>query len=151
MKVTESPSQGIRIKGMLAKLALTDPARFYSTFRAEAGIRYLRTMWDALGANLPVDAPVSADDVTLETCGEFLVLRLPVPTRKGEAFALAISGEVEGQVRVFLLELADAIAGSRVAAVVELDLEGKIACGLTTDVTTAGFIDHIRMVAAHPL
>lgn len=142
-------AQGNRIKYLLARMALSDPPRFWSTFADVGGHAYLTALWSGLGDELPPSMRMAPHGCSVEIHDAALVLRFPTPSVRGEPYALAFKTG-GGRARVYLMEKADAaVAHLGLAMVVEITSEGRVALGPILKVDSAAFLAHIVEAPMH--
>lgn len=136
-------AQGNRIKYLLARMALSDPPRFWTTFADVGGLGYLTALWSGLGDELPAAMRVAPNGCSVQVLDDALVLRFPTPRVRGEPFALAFRTS-SGRARVYLMEKADAaVAHLGLAMVVEITDEGRVALGPLLKIDNASFLTHV--------
>lgn len=101
-----------RVKYLLAQMALQDPAAFRARFGPGGDPRYLELLWRALGEELDPTDRVPADGVSTwhrpgsAQVAELIVLTLPRPTARNQAFFLALRLAPDHTCRLFCLESA---------------------------------------------
>jgi hypothetical protein len=131
---------------MLAAMAFEDPSRFAATFRAPTGVTYLQKLWDGLGRELPQETRVSGSTASIELTDEIILLRLPEPCERNEAFAVAVAFGGEGP-RVFLLERSEIPSLPHIRAMVaEVSPNKRSNLGPLDDTDNAAFIARVREI-----
>lgn len=98
-----------QMKYLLAQMALQSPGRFFAKFQPEGDTAYLADLWTAFGLQLEPAERVAAAGIAAwhrapeaDVC-EAVVITLPPPTQRGEAYYLGALS-VDGGCRVFCLE-----------------------------------------------
>ncbi|QWF16287.1 hypothetical protein [Lysobacter capsici] len=139
----------MKAKYMLASSALQDPVWFVNTFAADSGEEALRKYWRLLGEDLPDEDRVEGeglqvDRVRLGADGpKLLVLTLPAPQRRNEAYYLA-AALLPGKLRFFCLESSlSAIDGSATTVLAELAPEGRYNWGPGSVAQVRDFVESL--------
>jgi hypothetical protein len=101
----------MQMKYLLARMAIQNPERFFATFGPSGDAAYLADLWAAIGQNLPPDQQVPSAGATVwhRPVGqgpEIVVLTLPPPAARNEAYFVAAVRPAGGGCRVFCLERA---------------------------------------------
>jgi hypothetical protein len=110
-KFVDARQHHVQMKYVLAQLAIRDPARFFASFGPGGDAAYLSNLWAALGQSLPTEQQVSSDGAAVwhQKLGEgveLLVLTLPPPAARNEAYFVGAVRFSERGCRVFCLEQA---------------------------------------------
>jgi hypothetical protein len=111
-RMANASAHHIRVKYLLAQMALQDPAGFRARLGPGGDPRYLELLWRALGQELAEEDRVAADGIaTWHRPGaadeaEVLLLTLPRPTTRNEAWFLALRIAPDRSCRLFCLESA---------------------------------------------
>ena len=110
--MTHPGAHHTRVKYLLAQMALQDPAAFRARLGPGGDPRYLELMWRAVGQELEeADRVAAAGTATWHRppapdVAELLLLTLPRPTARNQAFFLALRISADSTCRLFCLESA---------------------------------------------
>lgn len=110
--MTKAAAHHVRVKYLLAQMALQDPAAFHARFGPGGDPRYLELLWRAVGEELPEDEQIPSDGVATwhrpaaGAVAELLLLTFPCPTTRNQAYFLALRIGADGRCRLFCLERA---------------------------------------------
>lgn len=139
-------AKSLELKYLMARMALEDPGRFWSTFDSEGGADYLTHLWCAMH-ELPLEAVSGiANEIGIERRGEVLVLTLPAPREPNDPFALAVVGNGK-RIRFFVLESSPTPAP---AFLIEISMNGRASFGPMPDSSNDGFSRRVAEIAGAP-
>lgn len=101
----------MQMKYLLAQMAIQNPERFFATFGPGGDASYLADLWAAVGQKLSTDQQVPSAGVAVwhRPAGDgpaVVVLTLPPPATRNEAYFVAAVRPAGGGSRVFCLERA---------------------------------------------
>src|SRR5262245_46348005 len=109
--VAEARQHHMQMKYLLAQMAIQNPERFFAIFGPRGDAAYFPDLWSAVGQSLATDqrVPSAGAAVWHQQAGEgpeVLVLILPPPATRNEAYFVAAVRLPDGGCRVFCLERA---------------------------------------------
>lgn len=153
--MTESTrAQHMKAKYLLASSALQDPVWFVNTFGAASGEEALLKFWRLLGEDMPAEDRVVAevmpiDRVQLNADGpKLLVLNLPPPAKRNEAYYLA-AALLPGRLRIFGLESSVSVSdGTATTVLAEFAPEGRYHWGPGRSAKVRDFVEQIGSILA---
>lgn len=153
----EQPRQHhMQMKYMLAQMAFLNPDRFFTTFGPGGDPNFLSDLWTSMGQSLPAEEQVSsagagvwyrpADDGL-----EVLVLTLPAPAARNEAYFVGAVRLPNGTCRAFCLERAVMPAtGEEFTILSELAPNGRSNWGAGTAPVVEEFADMLFQLVMDP-
>jgi len=144
----------VRVKYLLAQMALQDPAAFHGRFGPGGDPRYLEMLWRAIGQELPEDERIAADGIATwhrpaaGTVAELLLLTFPRPTTRNQATFLALRIADGANGRLFCLESAlDPTTRQPCTALAEFVPRGRFNWGPACAPQRADFVAWIDALA----
>jgi hypothetical protein len=142
----------MHMKYLLAQMAIQDPGRFFATFGPGGDVAYLPDLWTALGQRLPAGEQVSSHGArTWHQPGgpgpELLILTLPPPAARNEAYFVAAARLPDGACRVFCLERTP---GAEETVLAELAANGRSNWGRGSEPIVEDLAALIRRVVSDP-
>ncbi len=146
----------IQMKYLLARMAAQNPDRFFATFGPGGDTAYLADLWTAVGEDLPADERVPNTGVAAWQTPDgvvpaVLVLTLPAPVARNEAYFLGAARAAGGGCRVFCLErAADPPAGQGGTVLAELGGGGRSHWGPGCAPAAQVFAADVAAVVADP-
>ena len=146
-----------RVKYLLAQMALQDPAGFRARLGPGGDPHYLELLWRALGQELAEDERVPAAGIaTWHRPGaaaeaEVLLLTLPRPTTRNQAWFLALRVAADRTCRLFCLESAlDPTTQQASTVLAEFVPTGRLNWGAACAPERAAFVAWIDALAQDP-
>ena len=146
----------MQMKYMLAQMAIQNPERFFATFGPGGDAAYLADLWAAIGQDLPPDQQVPSEGVSVwhRPAGagpEVVVLTLPPPAARNEAYFVAAVRPAGGGCRAFCLERAVMPSnGEEFAILSELAADGRSNWGPGGEPVAEEFAAVVSRVVADP-
>lgn len=149
-------SHGYCVKRMLTSAILRNPTEAFETFGNVPGANLLRRMWDLIADDfLTTEYPFK--DLALwhrpagEGCREAVVIVLPKPQNRGEAWYIGIFRTPDNSHRVFALERgADPLTGEPIAMLAETDTEGRANWGPVDQHWLEVFVERVDQILNDP-
>lgn len=155
--MTDQPrSHHVRMKYQLARMALQDAGRFFATFGPGGDAAFLADLWAAIGERLPTTERIPNDGATTwhRPAGsgpELLVLILPPPTRRNEAYFVGACRLPNGACRVFFLERTVMSAvGAEDTILAELAADGRSNWGHGSRPVVEEFAELLNRIVGDP-
>ena len=147
----------MQMKYLLAQMALQNSERFFATFASGGeATTFLSELWTTMGLSLPSDQRIPATGVGVwqRPPGEgpaVMVLTLPPPAARNEAYLLAAVQPTGGPCRVFCLERAVIPStGQELTFVSEFAAEGRSNWGEGGAPVAEEFADMLCRLVADP-
>lgn len=146
----------MQMKYLLAQMAIQNPDRFFATFGAEEGAACLADLWAAIGQSLPPDQQVPAAGAAAwhRPAGEgaeVVILTLPPPAARNEAYFVGAVRPVGGGCRAFCLERSIVPStGEEFTILSELAANGRSNWGPGVEPAVERFAEVIGRVVANP-
>ena len=152
---SEARPHHTKMKYLLAQMALQNPERFFTTFGPGGDAEFLATLWQGMGQRFAENERVAHDGARTEHRAasgdgpEVLVLVLPTPAARGEAYLLAAVRNADGALRVFCLERALPSAGDAPATMLsEISPEGRANWGPSVAPDVDGLVTSLHALVA---
>jgi len=143
-----------RMKYLLAQMALQDPAAFHARLGPGGDGLYLEHLWQGVGLQLAPEERVPAEGISTwhrpaaPGIADLLVLTLPRPERRNEAFFLAMRIAADRTCRLFCLESAlDPMTQQTHTMLVEFVPRGRLNWGPGSTPERAAFVARIDELA----
>jgi hypothetical protein len=147
-------SHHIRMKYLLAQMALQDPGTFRVRLGPGGDERYLELLWRGVGERLDPQERVPADGIAAwhrpagPGIAEALVLTLPRPELSNEAFFIALRVAADRTCRLFCLENAlDPTTRTPYTVLAEFVPRGRLNWGPASAPERAAFVAWIDRLA----
>jgi hypothetical protein len=146
----------MQMKYLLAQLAIQNPERFFAIFGPGGDASYLADLWAAMGQTLPPEhqVPSAGAAVWHRPAGEgpeVVVLTLPPPAARNEAYFVAAVRPACGGCRAFCLERAVMPStGEEFTILSELAANGRSNWGPGGEPVVEQFAEVVRRVVADP-
>ena len=145
----------LQMKYLLAQMAIQDPTRFFATFGPDGGEAYLQDLWTAIGEKFPEEqrAPAEGAQIWRQSSPDLavIVLILPAPAARNEAYFVGAVQPASGTCRVFCLERAVMpTTGEEFTMLSELAAEGRSSWGPGGAPTVEAFVSLIGRLVADP-